>query len=71
MLCGFSGGAFVAAFPVAYFFHKYPYRLGPLVISTLFMELSFVLFMLVDNYGCMVFARVIQGVCSTTVWTGE
>ena len=59
-----------ATLPIAYFFHIYPWRRLPLVLSVLVLEGALVLFMLVDTFGVMVFSRFLQGVSSATVWIG-
>lgn len=71
LLFAYSAGIFFCTFPVAFFFHRYPYRRGPLVIATLVMEASFVLFMLAPPYWAMVISRFIQGGCSCVIWTGK
>lgn len=69
LLFAYSAGVFIATFPVAFFFHRYPWRRGPLVVAVIVMELSFVLFMCANPYWSMVLSRVIQGACSCVVWT--
>jgi MFS family permease len=71
LLFAYSAGIFISTFPVAFFFHRYPWRRGPLVIAVLVMEGSFLLFMFAKPYWAMVLSRVIQGACSCVVWTGE
>ncbi|ORY34786.1 major facilitator superfamily domain-containing protein [Naematelia encephala] len=65
----YSMGIFLATFPVAYFFHKYPYRRVPLIVGVLLLEVSLVLFMAIRPYWVMVVTRFMQGACSTVVWT--
>lgn len=69
LLFAYSAGIFLGTFPVAFFFHRYPYRRGPLVGAVLLLELSFLLFMFAEPYWCMVVSRFIQGVTSCVVWT--
>lgn len=71
LLFAYSAGIFVGTFPTAWFFHRYPLRRGPLVAAVLIMIGSCILFMLPNNYTAMVISRVIQGLSSCIVWTGE
>lgn len=68
LLFSYSAGILLSTLPIAYFFHIYPWRRLPLVLSVLVLEGALVLFMLVDAYGVMVFSRFLQGVSSATVW---
>lgn len=59
-----------AIIPVAYFFNKYPYRRGPLIVAVLALEVGLILFMLIQPYSVMVISRFIQGAASAIVWSG-
>jgi MFS family permease len=61
----------LAIFPVAYFFHRYPYRRGPMIAAVLALELGLILFMLIQPYPVMVISRFIQGAASAVVWSGK
>ncbi|WVQ77402.1 hypothetical protein IAR50_007087 [Cryptococcus sp. DSM 104548] len=69
LLLAFSAGMLVCTFPVAYLFHKYPYRRWPLVVAVIGMILSTVLFMLGRPYWTMVLSRTFVGVSSAVIWT--
>lgn len=61
----------LAIIPVAYFFNKYPYRRGPLIVAVLALEVGLILFMLIQPYPVMVISRFIQGAASAVVWSGK
>lgn len=69
LLFAYSAGIFICTFPVAFFFHRYPFRRGPLIAAVLLMEGSFVMFMLANPYWCMIISRFLQGACSCVVWS--
>lgn len=69
LLFAYSAGIFVCTFPVAFFFHRYPFRRGPLIVAVVIMELSFIMFMLANPYWCMIVSRFLQGACSCVVWS--
>lgn len=69
LLFAYSAGIFICTFPVAFFFHRYPFRRGPLIVAVLVMEGSFVMFMLANPYWCMIVSRFLQGACSCVVWS--
>ncbi|WVQ75008.1 hypothetical protein IAR50_004616 [Cryptococcus sp. DSM 104548] len=69
LLFAYSAGIFIFTFPIAYFFHKHPYRRVPLVVAVIILELSLVLFMLARPYWAMVVSRFLQGAASTVVWS--
>ncbi|WOO83202.1 putative MFS-type transporter2 [Vanrija pseudolonga] len=69
LLFAYSGGILIATFPVAYFFHRYRWRRGPLIIAVFVMEASFIMFMLGNHYVAMIMGRILQGACSCVVWT--
>lgn len=69
LLFAYSAGIFVCTFPVAFFFHRYPFRRGPLIVAVVIMEGSFLMFMLANPYWCMIISRFIQGACSCVVWS--
>ncbi|KAL1405730.1 hypothetical protein Q8F55_007400 [Vanrija albida] len=69
LLFAYSGGILIATFPVAYFFHKYRWRRGPLIVAVFVMEASFIMFMLGNHYVAMIMGRILQGACSAVVWT--
>ncbi|ODO00821.1 hypothetical protein L198_03148 [Cryptococcus wingfieldii CBS 7118] len=69
LLFAYSAGIFVFTFPIAYFFHRHPYRRAPLVAAVIILELSLVLFMLAKPYWTMVVSRFLQGAASTVVWS--
>ncbi|WVQ79320.1 hypothetical protein IAT38_001417 [Cryptococcus sp. DSM 104549] len=69
LLFAYSLGIFIFTFPVAYFFHKYPYRRNPLIIAVLVLEGALVLFMLARPYWAMLVSRFLQGAASTVVWS--
>ncbi|WVQ95955.1 hypothetical protein IAU59_003054 [Kwoniella sp. CBS 9459] len=68
LLFAYSIGIFICTLPVAYFFHKYPYRRGPLVVAILVLEVALALFTAINSYWVMVLSRFIQGAASTIVW---
>ncbi|TXT08892.1 hypothetical protein VHUM_03020 [Vanrija humicola] len=69
LLFAYSGGILLATFPVAYFFHRYRWRRGPLIVAVFIMEASFIMFMLGNHYVAMICGRILQGMCSCVVWT--
>ncbi|WWD20223.1 hypothetical protein CI109_104699 [Kwoniella shandongensis] len=69
LLFAYSAGILVCTLPVAWFFHKYPYRRNPLVGAILVLQGSLVLFMLAKPYWVMVVSRFLQGAASTIVWS--
>ncbi|WRT69613.1 uncharacterized protein IL334_006602 [Kwoniella shivajii] len=69
LLFAYSIGIFICTMPVAYFFHKYPYRRSPLIVAVLVLEVAVVLFMTIKAYWVMVLSRFIQGAASTVVWS--
>nr|XP_018260404.1 uncharacterized protein I303_07322 [Kwoniella dejecticola CBS 10117]OBR82562.1 hypothetical protein I303_07322 [Kwoniella dejecticola CBS 10117] len=71
LLFAYSIGIFLCTLPVAYFFHKYPYRRSPLIVAVLVLEVAVVLFMTINAYWVMVLSRFIQGASSTVVWSGK
>lgn len=71
LLFAYSMGILICTLPVAYFFHKYPFRRIPLVIAVIVLELALVLFMLANPFWAMVVSRFLQGASSTVVWSGE
>nr|XP_019009454.1 uncharacterized protein I206_06103 [Kwoniella pini CBS 10737]OCF48235.1 hypothetical protein I206_06103 [Kwoniella pini CBS 10737] len=71
LLFAYSIGIFLCTLPVAYFFHKYPYRRSPLIVAVIVLEVAVVLFMTINAYWVMVLSRFIQGASSTVVWSGK
>ncbi|WWC92718.1 uncharacterized protein L201_007677 [Kwoniella dendrophila CBS 6074] len=69
LLFAYSIGILVCTLPVAYFFHKYPYRRSPLIVAVLVLEVAVILFMTINAYWVMVLSRFIQGASSTVVWS--
>ncbi|KAK8849598.1 hypothetical protein IAR55_004933 [Kwoniella newhampshirensis] len=69
LLFAYSCGILFCTLPVAWFFHKYPYRRDPLIAAILVLEGALVLFMLAKPYWVMVLARFLQGAASTIVWS--
>ncbi|OCF34316.1 hypothetical protein I316_03830 [Kwoniella heveanensis BCC8398] len=69
LLFAYSIGIFICTLPVAYFFHKYPYRRSPLVAAIIVLEVALVLFTAINTYWVMVLSRFIQGAASTIVWS--
>ncbi|OXG80543.1 hypothetical protein C348_03667 [Cryptococcus neoformans Gb118] len=69
LLFAYSIGIFLCTLPVAYFFHKYPFRRIPLIVAVIVLELSLILFMLATPYWAMVISRFLQGASSTVVWS--
>ncbi|WVR08153.1 hypothetical protein IAU60_005199 [Kwoniella sp. DSM 27419] len=69
LLFAYSIGIFICTLPVAYFFHKYPYRRTPLVVAIIVLEVALVLFTVINTYWVMVLSRFIQGASSTIVWS--
>ncbi|AAW46370.2 hypothetical protein CNK02920 [Cryptococcus deneoformans JEC21] len=69
LLFAYSMGILFCTLPVAYFFHRYPFRRIPLVIAIIILELALVLFMLVNPFWAMVLSRFLQGASSTVVWS--
>ncbi|WVQ72794.1 hypothetical protein IAR50_002354 [Cryptococcus sp. DSM 104548] len=64
-----SAGTVTFTLPVAYFFHKYPFRRLPLELSVLVMISANVLFMLSTQFWSMILARYISGVASSVTLT--
>ncbi|ODO05638.1 hypothetical protein I350_04697 [Cryptococcus amylolentus CBS 6273] len=64
-----SAGTVTFTLPVAYFFHKYPYRRLPLEVSVLVMIAANVLLMLSTQFWTMILARYISGAASTVTLT--
>lgn len=71
LLFAYSIGIFLCTLPVAYFFHKHPFRRIPLIVAVIILELSLILFMLATPFWAMVISRFLQGASSTVVWSGE
>ncbi|KGB77925.2 hypothetical protein CNBG_4012 [Cryptococcus deuterogattii R265] len=69
LLFAYSIGIFLCTLPVAYFFHKHPFRRIPLVVAVIILELSLILFMLATPFWAMVISRFLQGASSTVVWS--
>ncbi|WWC95742.1 hypothetical protein V866_002608 [Kwoniella sp. B9012] len=69
LLFAYSIGIFIFTLPVAYFFHKYPYRRSPLIFGVLALIIAVILFMTINTYWVMVLVRFIQGASSTVVWS--
>ncbi|WVW87013.1 hypothetical protein I302_109069 [Kwoniella bestiolae CBS 10118] len=69
LLFAYSIGIFICTLPVAYFFHKYPYRRSPLIFAVLALDVAVILFMTINTYWVMVLSRFIQGASSTVVWS--
>jgi DHA1 family vesicular acetylcholine transporter-like MFS transporter 3 len=55
----------VVSFPVAYFFHIYPWRRGPLIVGVITLEVGLVVFMLVTPFWAMVIARSVLPISGT------
>ncbi|TYJ56247.1 hypothetical protein B9479_003092 [Cryptococcus floricola] len=69
LLLAYSVGMVVCAFPVAYYFHKYPHRRWPLIVAVIGMILATILFMLGRPFWTMVVARALVGIFSAVIWT--
>ena len=69
LLFAYSMGIFLFTFPIAYFFHRHPYRRLPLIVAVLVLQLALVLFMVASPYWVLVISRFLQGAASTAIWT--
>lgn len=58
-------------FPVAFFFHRNPWRREPMLAAVIVLQLALVLFMQVEVFTAMVVARFLQGGASSVVFSGE
>lgn len=55
---------------IGFFFHRFPWRRGPLLFSIVMMQGALIFFMLVTPYWGMILSRVILGASSAIVWSG-
>ncbi|WVO13858.1 hypothetical protein L204_101481 [Cryptococcus depauperatus] len=69
LLFAYCAGICIFTPLVAWFFHKHPYRRGPLVVGILALQGAIVLFMLAKPYWVMVLSRFLQGAAGTVIWT--
>lgn len=58
-------------FPVAFFFHRYPYRRGPMIAAVCVLQAALFIFMKVEVFTAMIVARFLQGAASSVVFSGE
>lgn len=58
-------------FPVAFIFHRYPWRREPMLAAVVMLILALFLFMKVEVFAAMVVARFMQGAASSVVFSGE
>jgi hypothetical protein len=58
-------------FPVAFFFHRNPWRREPMLAAVIVLQLALVLFMQVELFTAMVVARFLQGGASSVVFSGK
>jgi MFS family permease len=57
-------------FPVAFFFHRYPYRRTPMIVAVLVLQAALLIFMKVEVFAAMLVARFLQGGASSVVFSG-
>ena len=61
----------IGIFPVAFFFHRYPYRRGPMIVAVCVLQAALFIFMKVEVFTAMIVARFLQGAASSVVFSGK